>query len=135
MADQSIGNFDFLILAGTVVPPSPRIEPFTRPGIDGVGFMNLGRQPEPFTLRSKVDAADLAAAYDEFELYLGLKDQNPVSLVKDGLASASSRAPFLVKVIDVKLAVCRAVIGVVGGISPPSGAWLEADWHLVAVEI
>lgn len=135
MADQSIGNFDFLILSGSVVPPSPRIEPFVRPGVDGVGFVDLGRQPEPFTLRSKVDAADLAVAQDLFERYLELKGSNPVPLVKDGLDSAGGRCPYLVKVIDVKQVVCRAIFGCVGGLNYPSYAWLEADWHLVAVEI
>ena len=135
MADQYIGNFRFLILAGQIVPPSPRIESFTRPGIDGVGLLDLGRQPDGFTMRSKVDAADLAAAEELFELYLDLKGQNPVALIKDGLESTSARRPYLVAVLDVKQVVCRAIVGVVGGLNPPSYGWLEADWHLVAVEI
>ena len=130
-----IGGFWFLTLLGQVAPPSMRVEPVVRPGIDGAAYWMLGRLGEPFILRSQVDAVNLAYAQDAFDQYVLLKEEGPVLLVKDGLDFTTATNPWIAKVLEVRLVACRAVAACVGGFNPPSLAFVEADWQLQAVEI
>jgi hypothetical protein len=135
MLEQSIGPFKFLALRGQIAPPSERIEVLRRPGINGAAFMEMGRVSEEFVLRSQVDMVSPWHAHWWFGEYLKLKEDDPVPLVKDDVDMVSLIRPFIVKVIDVKMALIEARIGGVGGLNEPSEAWLEADWTLVAVEL
>lgn len=135
MAVHKIGGNLFLALRGQVVPPSQRVVPVERPGVDGAGFLFLGRLPEPFTLRSQVDCQSLIDGQLRFDSYLELKDADGVELIKDSLAYLEAPRPWMVKVVDVQLVTLRAIIGMVGGLHWPSLAWLEADWTLVPVEV
>ncbi len=132
---QRIGGFYFLALHGQVAPPSMRVEPVARPGIDGAAYWMLGVLGEPFVLRSQVDAVNLAYAQDAFDQYVLLKDAGPVILVKDSLDFTTATNPWKVKVLEVRLAACRKIVACVGGLNPPSLALLEADWQLQAVEV
>jgi hypothetical protein len=126
---NSIGSFPFIDLAGPLGLPSSVIALLVRAGVDGQTLVDDGQRGEPFTLRSKLDVASMADGVNEFDGYRGLVGTDPVSLVYqdvdlDGLASFS--------VLGVKMVQLKALVGAVGGLNPPSGAWLEADWTLVA---
>ena len=135
MAQSSIGDFYFLSLDGAVQPPSQRIEPFQRPGVEGTGFTAGGWAGVPFMLRSRVDGVNLVVCAQAFAEYLLYKEAGPKRLVKGGIDYYHDFRPWVVKVVDVKLALMESRLTAVGGLNWPSLAWLEADWTLIGVEL
>ena len=130
---SSIGPFPFLILADQVVPPHEQVdEPVQRRGIDGTAVWRIGRRGEKFTLRSKVDQPSLDFARLTFAQYQSLIGQDPQTLIQDDYAFAQQN--FKVLVLKVQLVALKAIRTAVGGMFPPSLAWLECDWELIAVE-
>lgn len=132
MPYDSIGQYEFLALHGNPEGPREMLEVLSRAGVDGLAFWRTGVRGRPFTLRSSVDLVSLAEAHYCFSLYQQLVGENIVPLVWGGIAFTGYG--WQVKVLDVRLVSARAVIGVVGGMSPPSYGWLVADWELVAVQ-
>lgn len=84
MADK-IGNFRFVRLDQPPPLVCAKITAHTRPGSDGVTLHNLGTWAEPFTVRSKATASNMAAAYQLYTLYRLLIGDEPVSVVWAGL--------------------------------------------------
>lgn len=132
--NNSIGQHHFLFLEGHPVPPSQQLEkPTERKGVAGVAVAKTGVRGTRFTLRSKVDQLDLATAKATFKEYLALKNEGSQTLVQDDYQFAGNN--WEVIVLDVREAVCRAILTQTGGLNNDSKAWLEADWDLVAVVV
>jgi hypothetical protein len=130
---SSIGPHQFLILAGQIVPPHEQVDdPVQRRGVDGTGLWRTGRRGDKFSLRSKVDQPSLDAARLTFRQYQDLIGQDPQQLVQDDFDF--SQQGFQVFVLKVHLAALKTIRTAVGGLNPPSLAWLEGDWELIAVE-
>ena len=129
-----IGTFIFAVLQGQVPIPATRLEKLVRPGIDGAGYLDVGKLPVTFQIRSIVDPTDYVAAVLELEEYQATVDQGALTLVKDNIDYSANTIPFKVKVLAVNPVECRAVPHVEGGLNPGSRAVLVCEWTLEAVE-
>jgi hypothetical protein len=127
----SIGQFEFLSLAGQVEPPKEECLLLSRPGVEGVAVWRVGKRGIKFTLRSTVDAESHAHARQLFAAYAATIGGEPVELVWDGLEMTDEG--FKVIVLDVRPVEIKAIIGGVGGLNYPSEGWCVCDWDLVAV--
>lgn len=103
----------------------------TRGGVDGNAFWRTGRRARQFTLRSRVDLPTFAHGFLLYGMYAQLIGEDPVPLVYSG--SDLSEFGILVEVVDVRMAEHFGTVSGTGGINPPSLAFLECDWDLVAV--
>lgn len=128
---NAIGNFTFIALLGNPVPPKGQPQVIARPGVDGVGIWRSGKRGEPFKMVSQVDAPSMRVARNAMAAYVASIEQNPVALIQDDYDYSSEG--WKVVVLDVVQRQCHAIISAVGGINPPSLAYLEAEWALVAV--
>ncbi len=104
-----------------------------RGGVDGTQFTLLGKKGEPFQLLSQVDLVSYPAAISEAQQYLDTIAGDTVPMVKDGIDYDALGMQF--KVLNVTIVKIKAIVTCVGGINPPSRAWLECVWELMAVEI
>ena len=127
----SIGPFTFLDMTGVPDVVKMRLEAIERPGIDGTGFVELGRHGKPFTVQTAVDAADLAGAWDLFDQYSQLSEFDPQDLVFHDVAM--SGYGLLFQVTDVRPVTICALAQSQGGLNPPGLGWCECDWDLLAV--
>lgn len=130
---DGIDNFEVLGFQGQPEGPREWLEILARPGVDGLAFWKTGVRARPFILRSKVDLTNLLEAVQCFALYQQLIGADPVPLVWGGIDFTQYGYKF--KVLDIRQIRASAIIGCVGGISPPSYGWLEAEWELVAVRM
>lgn len=131
---SSIGDFLFLDLHGAVELLQEKTELLTRPGVDGTGLVQQGYRGTPFTVRSRVDQANLAEANDAVVGYLSYVGQGAFPLVQYACNfTAAYGVGFLV--LAVKPVVLRSNLFLMGGLNPPSLAWLEADWTLCCVDL
>jgi len=130
---NSIGGFEFIGLHGTPIYPAQTKRADDRPGADGTEFIISGKKGRPFNMISQVDAANYAAACYYLLQYQSLIDSAAVEMVQAGVSSSS--LGFRVTVIDVQLN--RPIFPCTGAsgnrLNPPSFAFLEARWDLVAV--
>lgn len=131
-ANNWIGDFQFISLREVPVGIARRLEVIERPAVDGSGIRRVGRGGRPMSLRSNVDPATFAAAEGLMHLYRELIGANPVPLVWNDVPSLSNG--YLVLVLDVVPAGCRAIVTSVGGLNGGLGQ-LEADWTLLPVPI
>jgi len=128
-----IGQFLFLVLLGQPeVHDKQTVSLVSRPGVDGVGLWLRGSRGRQFTMRSKVDAVNLAAARALYAQYHGLVGEDPVEMVWAGCSSTAEG--YKVAVIDVRPVGVRGILGGVGGLHPPSRGWAEYEWDLVAID-
>ena len=130
---NSIGDFQFLTMRGEVFAPRQMLEMDQRAGVEGTEFTLLAAKGTPFQVFTQVDAPSFAHAQDESVAYLEAIEDGTLSLTKDGVDF--SGYGFEVKVLNVTPVNIRAIRSAVGGINPPSLAWLEAVWDLIAVAI
>jgi hypothetical protein len=132
LVENSIHTFQFIDLAGQPDPLKPQIQVVTRAGVDGVTLVNDGTRGTPFVLRSKVDQTSLATARQTFLSYRDLIGGAAVEAVWQDVDLFAEGTLF--EVLDVRQVVLRKLAIGVGGFNPPSEAWLECDWTLIAVE-
>ena len=131
---NQIDEFTFIDLAGMPDVVKNQVAVLERHGVDGTTIVKTGKRGAPFTLRSKVDAEDLAAGLQAFNDYTSLLDTDPetghpVDITYQDQDLSTGGLSFIV--LDVKLAVLKAISGPSGGLNPPSRAWLECDWTIV----
>jgi len=132
--DFEIGTFEFVALKGNWIPPAEQIQVDERPGVDGTEAVKRGRKGRPFPIVSQVDAANINAAYSLFQQYQGLIDGDAVEMTLNSVDSGT--LDFKVLVLDVQPLQIRAMRGAVGYVkNPPSLAWLECAWTLLAVPV
>jgi len=128
-----IGTLRFISLTGSVERPSEQIDrPIVRPGVDGVGLWKTGVRGRPFRLRSMVDQPNLASARFTFKAYRALIGGGLQDLIQQNYHFMGAEG-FWVAVVDVRLLELKQIATAVGGINPPSGAKLVAEWDLIAV--
>jgi len=136
---NQIESHKFLRLAGQVCPPKEHLKgngPMHRMGVDGSGFLKIGRWGDPFDLESFVDELDIDQCWDTFHKYRDLIDEGVVSLVQDDHDFAVDG--WEIKVLDVHSPDVHEVIGFVGGLNidtGEAGATLRCRWRLCAVEL
>lgn len=130
--ENSIGDWLFVAMQGEVVPPREMLEMDQRNGVDGTEFTLIGKKGEPFQLFTQVDAENYDAAVTNFQFgYLPLIEAEPQTLIHNGVNHDGNG--FKVKVLGVTCVKMKAITSAVGGLYPPSNAWLEAVWDLIAV--
>lgn len=136
MAQYSIGDFEFVAIDGYWSPTAEVVSIDQRGGVDGTEVTAHGSKGRPFQLLTKVDQPTYAVALGTIDNYQALIYTDPVALVLNGRSSESiGDNGFKVAVLDVSVQACFALApGAMGGLYPPSLAWLECRWQLVAIE-
>jgi hypothetical protein len=130
---NSIGSFAFIELTGQPGSVVSSIGMATRAGVDGVTLSDEGERGRPFILRSKTDVEDLESAWLEYAGYRELVGGDPQDLIYQDLDLASLDGIAGFAVTDIGMPFIRAIGGGSGGLRPPSLAYLECDWTLVAI--
>ena len=128
---NKIGNHQFLFLRGPWQPPVEHVRVESRPGIDGVELTRLAKHGQPFRWLSQVDAAHGHEAHDFLIAYRELVGQDPVTVVKDNRNSDTDG--FKCAVLAVEQVRLVALGTAMGGLNPPSRAWLECAGTLIAI--
>lgn len=131
MIQNRIDTFEFLSLVGNPEPLKRQVELLARAGVDGVTAVRTGARGVRFTLQSRVDAADRAAARSLFLSYRNLIGQDPVELVWYDLPAIAEE--FRVLVLDVRPVAAKSLLSASGGLNPPGLGFVVCDWDLVAV--
>lgn len=131
--ENRIGPFEFIDLAGNPDTVMPQIGLFVRSGVSGLTLVNDGVRGEPFVLRSKVDVETLAAARATYTFYTGLIGAEPQEIIWQDIDLSAEGTRF--SVLKVKQVSCIPIDSATGGLFPPSLAWLECDWTLVAIDV
>lgn len=129
--ENSLDIFPFVAMRGDVVFPRQMVELDQRNGVDGTEATLLGTKGTPFQLLSQVDLIGYPEAISEFQQYLDTIGKGGVELIKDDIDYTSLGVKF--QVLNVTQVKCHAITTAVGGINPPSRAWLEAVWELIAI--
>lgn len=128
---NQIGSFYFIELAGNPEAVKQQIALYTRSGVDGVTVVDDGARGTPFVLRSKVDCTSYSVGRATYLAYRQLIGASPVDMTWQDLELASEDVSFCV--LNVTQQVLRPILVASGGLYPPSLAWLECDWTMIAV--
>ncbi len=131
IVENWIGAHQFLTLGGEVEHVQRGVEVLQRPGVAGVALWRDAARGRQFTLRSAVDQPSLAQAIHTVENYCDLVGDDPVDVVWNGVAL--SALDVLYAVLAVRVVRTIAIRTAVGGLNPPSLAFLECDWDLIAI--
>lgn len=116
----------FLRLSGQPLRSGVEVEPFARAGVDGLGFIKVGRRGRPFTLVGFRDFDDMTAASNSVtELIDSLKGE-PCTIVD---SSGVEHADMIC--LDVRGREPRPVLLGVGGLSGSFGAVVEVEMDFV----
>ena len=102
-----------------------------RPGVDGTELTRIGTRGVPFQLGSQVDVHDIDDGWTVFHSYLDLINGDPLPLMWYDRQSVVSG--FKVQVLDVRMVRLHTITNAIGGLNPPSGAFLECVWDLLAI--
>ena len=131
---SAIGSFPFLTITGAPVDLlQEQTEVKARGGVDGVTIRRLGKRGRVFVVRSFVDVVDLENGLTALRQYKSLTNDNPQPMWVGGVSLTVGQ--IAVKVLSVKGVSNRKISTSVGGINSPSGAFLVAEWTLIAVNI
>ncbi|HEY1067230.1 MAG TPA: hypothetical protein VGE52_14010 [Pirellulales bacterium] len=123
-----------MTLEGIVGAPAEQPEVMARSGVRGNGIWLTGVRAKPFQLRSGVDLETLDIGRSLWSQYRSLISADPVEIVWAGV-QISLDENLVFKVLDVQIADhFRLPPTAVGGIRPPSLAWLDCVWTLLPIE-
>lgn len=128
-----IGPFYFLSLDGGVETVKPENELLRRPGVPGVGLLLTGARGRDFIVRSRVDVESVLNAEDLYVQYTKIIGDGVYPVAQFGKEFTDYGYGFLVR--DVRKIDLRAMSLFVGGLNPPSYAWLECEWTLCCVDL
>lgn len=131
-----IGSFEMRTLRGPAPETVRRtLELVARPGVDGLVIVRTGTRGRPFVMRSGVDAASLDAGATRLRDYQAAIGSDPIEIIWGGKSWLDFNVRFVV--LDVRLVQLVPIPpgGAVGGLNPPSLAWLECEWDLVPVSV
>ena len=134
MSINQIERFTFISLEGDPLAISQETVVKSRPGVDNVAIWRTGSRGREFTLRSAVDGFSMVYARNLYYLYRGIIG-TAVDAIWNGMALTNADTKLIV--LDVKPARgrCFAMLGGVGGESPPSMGWIECDWKLITQDV
>ena len=131
---SAIGPYPFITITGAPVDLlQEQTEVKARSGVDGVTIRRLGMRGRVFVVRSEVDVADLATGLTALQEYKTLTSANATTMWVGGVSLSSGGVAL--KVLSVRGIINRKISTSVGGINSPSGAWLVAEWTLIAINI
>jgi hypothetical protein len=130
---NKIETHRFISLNGESIAPLSKVDLYSRAGVNGLQAVHLGERGEPFTLRSTVDVANVEAGET---LYLGygalIGSTTEEFKLHDVDIAARDNAVLLI--LDVKKAMLRKFVKMVGGLNNNSTALLICDWQLVLLD-
>ncbi len=106
-----------------------------RPGLVGGEVWRTTLQPTTFVLQSVVDQPDTDAAYQKHHDYIQLHYAvDLVTIIWKGTdLGAAYKVGYFVE--DVRMVEVKEVAAFVGGLNPPSNAFLICDWVITGFEI
>lgn len=130
----SIGEHEFCTLDGPVSRRQERVRTVSRPGVPDHALWLENLAAEPFDLVSQVDCTSRADAETKFRQYVLLTGADPVKLVK-GDVDFEATEGVQHAVLRVEQIEARQILTCVGGLNPPSEAWLVARWTLLAIPV
>ena len=117
----AVGSENMIFVKGPFSGKRERLQDITRAGTDGNAFRREGLKSEAFTITTKVDALDFAAAETLRDTYDGMVD-SIVSIVDD---RGITHANMLIR--NVRILGIHQPILIIGGIN--AGAVIvDATW-------
>jgi hypothetical protein len=128
---NAIGDFAFIRLGPMPEVYRRMLLVLDRPGVNNHVILRTGMKGRPFTVRTGVDAIDLYDGVLATVNYQSIIGTDAVELVYNDVAMSDFRCKFLV--LDVKPLEVRALQGAIGGLFPPSRAWVTAEWTLLPI--
>jgi len=127
---NKIGPFSFVSLSAPPQTPHERSEIIQRPGVDGTGFLRIGKKGEPFDVESRVDVTDWATANAVAASYKAIVNAGTYDLTFAGINYTSAGVKFVVTGVEV-LSIKRLAKSS-GGLSNGL-ALVTARWKLFPV--
>ncbi len=129
---NAIHNFVCIQLDGNPIPPMQRRKIVQRGGVDGTGIWRTGNRGRVFTLRAGVDVPNMADGRLAFAVAALFTNADPLVLIQDGY-DFNLNQDWKVAVMGVRQVALYAMLHATGGLFPPSLAWLEIDFDLIAI--
>jgi len=111
------------------------VQVLRRPGVAGAAIWNMGQMSQPFQIRTGLDTPSFFAARSYFPLYASLIGQGPQTFVFSNYDMSTEGFLVVVQNVVPVPGQTKALLGGVGGLSPPSLGWIEVDWTLVPIPI
>lgn len=130
---NKIGDLTFLTLSGAIDPPGQELELIARPGVNGVAAWLTGTRGQPFQLIAALDCGTLADAEAAVVTAKALIGADPVNIIKASHDYSTQQLVFLVINVRAINGTPHLLGGCTGGLNPPSGAWLELAFELLAI--
>lgn len=124
---SSIGIYNFITVKGAVNLKQQRLEPFSRPGVNGESFQAIGARAEVSTFTSTGDVASLSSAANLLAAYSNLVD-SVVSITDDLGVTWRNMLVTAVRQVSAR----RIIIGVGGLVSNPA-AMHVVEWEFKAL--
>ncbi len=122
MAYPYISAYSFTNLRGTVNPAAIKIEPFERSGVDGTGFINVGKRAEDSRLSS-------VAHYISQETVLAAKTGYYAAKGKIVQMRDENEDVWTVMITGVNVTRVKKL-----AISTTGGSWrIEAEWTVQVI--
>lgn len=112
MATYSIDAYTFAKWDGPPRVPQSQLVQFTLPGKSNAGFQHVGTQGQEFVVHVTAFYANQAAALTAADNMKALVDAGPKEIVYNGVNYFSSYDAKY-KILQVDVAECKAIIGVV----------------------
>jgi len=122
----SIGNFSFITLKGEINTLATSLSPFSRPGINGVGFQDIGTRGEETTLNTTVDLSSLGAVDSTFLAYRRIQGTR-VNITNDRNVTYTN-----VLILGVSVLSARPLSMGRGGLLANPAALLTCSWRVKA---
>lgn len=130
---NQLGDWRFLFFEGNPLHYLQQLELVQRPGVNDVQVWKTGWRGRPFSLTAKVDRPSYGQAFYDSAQLVKLTDQPPQVLIYNDQNLASYNLLF--QCVDAQIAELRAIRTAVGGLYPPSQAWLVMNFQLLPVLI
>jgi len=121
-----IGNFSFITIKGEINTLGTSLSPFSRPGIDGVGFQDIGERVEESTLNTTVDLATPGAVDSTLLAYRRLRGTF-VNITNDRNVTYTN-----VLILGVSVLSARPLSMGRGGLLADPAALLTCSWRVQA---
>lgn len=129
---HKIGPFDFVTLSGPPQTPHERTEVIQRNGVNGTGFVKVGKKGEPFDVQTMADAADWGAANALANNYKTIVNQGTYDVTFAGVNYGGAGVRYVingVEIVSIKK-MAKSVGGLASGL-----AVVTARWKLFPVNV
>lgn len=125
---SSIGVYNFISVKGAVNLKQQRLEPFSRPGVNGESFQAIGARAEVSTFTSTGDVASLSSAANLLAAYSNLVGISVVSITDDLGVTWTNMLVTAVRQVSA-----RRIIKGVGGLVSNPAAMHVVEWEFKAL--